>query len=591
MQLKSLLFLILVPILFTGCGGGNSGNQHVQAVSKSAASSGCLNCHDKVASPATGVAIAEEWQASVHQTQNGAGCADCHEPDAGHPNLCNKCHGGGGFYVVKNPDLAGKCYKCHGLSHPADVMVKLASQHFGNMTANALTQASRASYVSSQYQQKCTACHNPHKNNLTQNHKDYAKSLHGNVNGKAWASQDFKQKAQCIRCHTSTGFLGYINGFALPAAGFGAGQLTREVLACNGCHSSYDFKNSVRRVAAFPAPYKVGGTPAQFPDAGTSNLCIPCHAGRDSADAILAVANFSNAPFVDAHQMAVAGLMYMKIGFKGFTTASAPANSAAPAKPQFTYGASYTMYTGPATPAAPAGQVNSAHRRFGTPLINGDTHTKVITAWIPGTMDTGGPCVTCHLNAADSNGLLSTNARTTSHTLAINTNTWNQVCANCHAAEAPVVTTEAVKLFLEENSDDFQHALTLAKQVLQAKYNIKYTQVEPYFYDLSADPTGNTPVRDWTRGTNDQTFGRRLMGACFNINLLANEPAAYAHARTYARRLIYDSIDFLDDGTVNMSVGATALAQDSVTYVKGATTATSSTPFNYLCNLVQPERK
>ncbi|HEY5512785.1 MAG TPA: hypothetical protein VIK40_03990, partial [Geomonas sp.] len=533
----------------------------------------------------------------------GAGCADCHEPASDHPNLCSNCHGGGLFQVTRNPDAAGKCLKCHGPSHPDDRMMTLAPQHFGYSTARALPQTIRASYVSGQNQGRCRACHNPHNNTLTQNHRDYAKSLHGAPKGLAWASQDFKQKAACIRCHTSAGHIGYVtSGFTLPTAGFGAGDASRGVLACDGCHSSYDFKNSVRPVAAFSAPYTVGGSTAKFPDAGTSNLCIPCHAGRESADAVLAVTDFSNAPFVDAHDMAVAGLMYMKLGFKDFTTASAPANtySATLGLVKYTNGDSYTMYTGTALPAAPAGQVNSAHRRFGTPLINGDTHTTVIKggAWIPGTMDTGGPCVTCHLNAADSNGLLATNARATSHTLAINDNTFIQVCNNCHSKDAPVVapnvvTTAMVKAFLEENSEDFQHALTLAQQVLRAKYNIKYTSVEPYFYDLNADPTGLTPVRDWTRG-NGQAFGRRMMGACFDINLLVKEPAAYAHARTYARRLIYDTIDFLDNGSIDMSVGVTAQATDPITYVKRATAhvkgdaTTSSSAFTYLCNQAVP---
>jgi hypothetical protein len=74
------------------------------------------------------------------------------------------------------------------------------------------------------------------------------------------------------------------------------------------------------------------------------------------------------------------------------------------------------------------------------------------------------------------------------------------------------------------------------------------------------------------------------MGACFNINLLTKEPAAYVHARTYVRRLLYDTIDFLDDGTINLTVGATAQAQSAVVgspvfglYVKGTTATDPAT--------------
>jgi hypothetical protein len=67
------------------------------------------------------------------------------------------------------------------------------------------------------------------------------------------------------------------------------------------------------------------------------------------------------------------------------------------------------------------------------------------------------------------------------------------------------------------------------------------------------------------------------MGACFNFNLLKREPAAYVHARTYARRLLYDTIDFLDDGVINQSVGATAIATDPATFGKGTSAYTNAT--------------
>ena len=107
-----------------------------------------------------GALIGNEWLASAHNLRNAAACADCHEPDAQHPNQCYTCHGG--TAVTKNPDLAGKCAKCHGPSKPSDAMMALAPQHYGYSTASALPAARRASYVSGQYQGRCRACHNPH---------------------------------------------------------------------------------------------------------------------------------------------------------------------------------------------------------------------------------------------------------------------------------------------------------------------------------------------------------------------------------------------------------------------------------------------
>jgi hypothetical protein len=61
----------------------------------------------------------------------------------------------------------------------------------------------------------------------------------------------------------------------------------------------------------------------------------------------------------------------------------------------------------------------------------------------------------------------------------------------------------------------------------------------------------------------------KLLGAVSNIAMLSNDAAAFAHARTYSRRLIYDSIDYLDDGIINQSVGATALSAAVATAMPG----------------------
>ena len=76
----------------------------------------------------------------------------------------------------------------------------------------------------------------------------------------------------------------------------------------------------------------------------------------------------------------------------------------------------------------------------------------------------------------------------------------------------------------------------------------------PYFYYLSIGPTA--AVKDWTRGgALSQADAKKLMGACFNINLIEREPNAFVHARTYTRRLLYDTIDFLDNNGEDRYVG------------------------------------
>lgn len=76
-------------------------------------------------------------------------------------------------------------------------------------------------------------------------------------------------------------------------------------------------------------------------------------------------------------------------------------------------------------------------------------------------------------------------------------------------------------------------------------------------------------VSDWTGADNDATgatSGKNTMGAAFNLNLLEHDPGAYVHNRTYVKRLIYDSLDWTDDGLMNYSVGATLNALGSEPY-------------------------
>lgn len=558
MRTIRLLSPLLIPLFFAGCGGG--GDQQLEAVSKQVASAECISCHIEALSPGTALSITQEWEASVHSTHDGAGCADCHDPAPGHPNSCNACHAGGGTptgdEVSRNPDAAGKCGKCHGPAHPGDVLMRLAPQHYGYSSATQLPTKARASFVSDQYQGQCRACHNPHAIDVTTNHREYAKSLHGDPKGVAFTHYDFKQNnyASCQRCHTSTGFKYFIaNNFTSRTTGFSTGATTRELIACDACHAGYDYKRSIRQVPAFTATYKNfnNTAAASYPDSGRSNLCIPCHSGRESAQALNAVANFGNAGFINSHYLAAAGLMYMQLGFINFTSLDAPVGST-------TYGRSLSPDS-LTTPGGIVGGTSSTHRKFGTPLIRGDFHNA--SFFVAGRADSNGPCVTCHLNV--------TGAATRAghgHSLKIDGNAFRQLCVNCHNSEG--THTEVLQLnaenfrskFLEPQAEAFEESLALLEHEI-AKYGVSFNEAAyPYFFDenLPLLPTGKPPVKDWTRG--GVLDGRKFMGACFNFNLLKREPAAYAHARSYSRRLIYDSIDYVDDRAMNLSVSATALA-------------------------------
>ncbi|MHB8908088.1 MAG: cytochrome C [Syntrophales bacterium] len=401
----------------------------------------------------------------------------------------------------------------------------------------------------------------------------------GEETAAAWYHYDWSgaDRQDCQRCHTATGATNYLKnpakydktkndfqhlaGWTPVASHSGPAHKAskqRELLYCWGCHANAA-KGLLRTPGAITAEYKFKGAKAVFPDVGQSNICISCHSGRESGESLDAITNFANASFVNSHYLAVGGLMYVKAGFTAFIDPNTPIGTS-------TYGKSLTS-------DADGGALTSTHRKLGTTGINDDRHNPA--AFTPGNFDANGPCVTCHMQATGQP------KRSTSHTWEINMNASNEVCIKCHSTE--VDTQEHLTLFLEEQAVPFEDALDLGFNQLLAKFNISYSSVYPYFYDLNIGPTA--AVKDWTRGgALSAADAKKLMGACFNINILKREPAAYVHARTYARRLLYDTIDFLDDKTINMSVTATAVAYDPVKYVKGAlaTSPETTEDFKYL---------
>lgn len=564
---------IVCSAAISGCGDGNHGVQSTASAASLESSQGCIDCHSDVSSPVVATAkITEEWKSSNHNTsksgrQYGAGCADCHEPENGHPGSCSRCHGGvpsavnvTGSDIIRNPEEQLKCYKCHHAR-------SLSAGHFNNYST-----ATYAEFVTKDNAAKCRNCHNPHDvTTLMSLNKDWAASGHGNTRSAAWSDRDFKTNTSCIRCHTATGFANFLKSeftTPFPAQSWAtAGDKSREVLSCDACHASYDFINSIRRTKPFVAPYNNNLDQKTFPDVGASNQCIACHSGRESMASILAMGTMSSAStatsgFKAPHNMVAAGIMYMTTGFTDFTDMTTKASDT------YTYADSYTIYYGSGT--VPAGNISSTHRKLGTSLINGDSHNAA--AFVTGMYDTNGPCVTCHMNATGRPD------RKTSHTFIVNANAFDQVCINCHSSSGATNLTgiNFKTAFVDKKRVVFQNAVNLATKLLKDRYGITYNAAAyPYFFEANG-----SAVKNWKRGHSDNE-AKRLMGACYNIHLLTKDPGAFIHGRSYARRLVYDTIDYLDNGIIDMSTGATALATYPLVYTKGLTANSSLTTASY----------
>lgn len=513
MRILRLFSPILIPLFLYGCGGGGN-QQQAAAVSKLAASEECINCHVEALSPGTGAHITDEWRASAHNIGDGAGCADCHEPAPGHPNVCDTCHGGGAKptsdEVSRNPDAAGKCLKCHGLSFPNDIMLRLAPQHFGNMTASSLNTKYRASYVSSLYLNNCRSCHNPHDpSSAIRIARQWAQSPHGDTKAGAYTAYDFKTRgtaqpfsttfeANCVRCHTTTGYLNFVSSGFLDVHAWGsASDKTKQVTGCNVCHDNGDGRSYGYHLRSVPAvsiyynysssktspTVKLNNNATVYPDAGPSNMCMPCHTGRAIGrmikDAAALGLNFANANTPSGHYRAAGASLFQMGGyeFEGKSYANA----------------------------------SFLHSSIGLSNSRG-TGSK-------------GPCITCHLTSSTSHLFLPV---TLDDAKAV-TGVVSTTCVKCHDG---VFQTSHTAASLQESKAGYAAALAL----------------------LNVIKTGKSTSTNWN--TFSPGNGANTMGASFNYSLLSSEPGAYAHNPLYTKRLIYDSIDWISNASMDGNVAA-----------------------------------
>ena len=549
--LVSSLFLCLLPLICAGCGEVTPVT--AGGVETLVASAPCIGCHGTATSPVTGEKIVEEWKLSHHNTETsgktvpgyGASCANCHEPDAGHPNSCGRCHGGtpgpaaNGHDVTLNPDTALKCLKCH-------IPAFSAPPHFNNMTSPANAESTGlkrngypASFVTSQGKGKCRNCHNPHNpTGLLRINGEWAGSGHGDVNAEPWRHYDFKTRgttganpaqstaSDCVRCHTTTGYINYVtSGFTDIRPWGEASDKTKEVLQCNACHDkSYDF-TSQRKVGTVTSFYNYS-SPAtkkllvsfQFPDVGKSNICMACHTGRESGLTLAAIAelpstgtrfvNYSTQSFINSHYLTAGATIFGVSGFQ-FPTLD---------------------YADPST---------YVHKNLGVTV---KTERGSV-----------GPCITCHMQTTT---LIDGRSKPSHKFNPELSSAGGADCVGCHAASplpagATAVTTGAL---LEQRRNGYKAALTVLASALK-KRKFTFASSSPYFSNKNWQTRIGTAPND-TGGYGAGT-GANTMGAAFNFNLLVHDPGGFAHNSTYAKRLIYDSIVWTATGAPTPAAGQT----------------------------------
>jgi hypothetical protein len=419
----------------------------------------------------------------------------------------------------------------------------------------------------------CALCHNPHRADKTIN-EQYLHSAHGDALGDPWTHYAWKNRlagpstresrTACQRCHTTTGFTNFANhpgtynpevdnyppsavNFSYLLDGTTIGQDSgknwiwadngqMETLYCWGCHT--DYKGRLRNPGAFNitaiegANYLTMSNAAiTFPDASGSNVCIACHSGRVSGGGIanLSGKDFSNLAFQNSHYLAAAGTLYKTVGYE---------------YPSLDYtNVPYFEHDIIGTPAGPAG-TGSFGPCIGCHMLNNPAQgvgpNKVSHLFVPVTVSAGDTITS------------------------INTTT----CAVCHNGEH-----EMTAAALDTYAKGYDATLEAMVAVLGETRNFWFANCYPYFFKTPADAAAcnaGAAQKNWLSAgdavTDGSVTGKKNMGAAFNLNVLEHEGGACAHNRIYTQRLIYDSIDWIDDNVINDSVATTLNALNPATH-------------------------
>ena len=529
----------------------------------------CAVCHSASIDTA-GNNIVATYNASPHATKpGGAGCGDCHAPSSqvAHPSAA---------MLTAIPDLNAKCLACHPVhSWPS---AGICTQcHYGHNPLQITMPAPHlANYSSAQYIATNISCNNCHMAtginqvttfNIYSANYQWARSAKGNHLSTAYVAYDFKTMGtplpaaptnsagnDCVRCHTTTGYANYVaSGFTDIHAWGNSGLLpggdrTREMVACSSCHNPTPFlsfdsystddngtplhKAFGRRVVPAITAYYNYSSPGSgriitlnsaktepgmvLPDQGESNNCVLCHTGTAAGLTLKQIAAkvgaggsfWSNTPFIDPHASAAAGIIFQQSGYS--------------------YAASTRLY------GAPYNFVHSSVGDGGRLAL--------------------GSCISCHMDSSNKQHLFSP-VSSASNGVIGKIEAWT-LCAECHEGGANNITPALLTTYKQE----FISSLRALQAVLATRGIYFNPALAPYFFTTS-DATkqgGSTIYTNWNafNGSSHPITGSDLMGAAFNLRLLWSEAGAYTHNDYYAKRLIYDSIDLVDDGTWNASVHA-----------------------------------
>ena len=370
----------------------------------------------------------------------------------------------------------------------------------------------------------------------------------------AWPHYDWDapNRASCAMCHTSTGaknqldsmvtlnedpedyveydadnndfshLLGWVGDDPDTPADEGVSSGQNELLFCWACHA--DNSGALREAGPITLPsfvYDADRNPATdndadvvLPDVGDSNVCLNCHAGRGNVTSILTASRSSRAK---AHHGAAAATVFSAVTHAGYEYD----------------GLDY------------ANKSYFAHDVIGTVDADGNEVEE-------GT-GTSGPCVGCHMPSGshlfDAVTTVPSDEDHPDLSVDVRDSISNQaLCDACHSTHG--VMTLAV---VDEQKAGFVNALLLLENYLK--------NAPANYLGLDIHTTGND---------NYKTVAMGAYGAFQNYKYLSDEPGAFTHNRFYAQRLIFDSIDWLDNGVLDGTIDLTGYAAARTWYDEDA---------------------
>ena len=431
----------------------------------------------------------------------------------------------------------------------------------------------------------CLDCHKPDQSDVTI-HRQWAESAHGGhilavgVVPKAspWAYYNWDNstdsprtspdpdRKSCQQCHTATGNANFMKAQTAGTAynpvnndfshleGWTATNKTsgqNELLYCWGCHSDVEAGtlHAPNTIGIKPG-YNVNDAALQLPNLGSSNTCVGCHSGLGNIQSLMT---------------------------------SAPTGGIDPT----------VVLTASTIPKSTANATSTHYKNAAATIFH--TETKVgyefpdLSYIDPNNyLHKFSNCIACHMSGEKSHSFSA--ADKDSVTGAITAINAQQACNGCHSSLIPMNAKK-----LEESREGYEESLHILENEL-ALDGYVFVNTFPYFYvgttsgidlfyrspssvvptvysAIAFDRNGDNVIDglDWIDANVDNvidaadlvkqpvTWAKQGdLGAGHNFNYLHHEPGAYAHNRFYAQRLIFDSIDWLDnapmDGQITIGI-------------------------------------